>query len=148
MDEQFWLIVKDKPVLLASVMNALCGNAHISLEGDLSKCDFSHIPGTISTETQSLPRNTLWPKQDFVIIPLEPHTIQSILAQLKHLGRDLHAIIHIQIEKNGVREFGAYDNFHRDCVVSGPGVSEGLLQQLVSQDILYSFAPADKDRKD
>jgi hypothetical protein len=94
MDERFWLITKNKQALLAAMMNVLCGNAHISLEGDLSKCDFSGISGITSIEMQCLTRTTLWPKQDFIIIPLEQNTIQPILTQIKSLGHNLYEIIH------------------------------------------------------
>ena len=30
-----------------------------------------------------------------------------------------NAIIHIQIEKDGLLQFGAYDNFHPECIHFG-----------------------------
>jgi hypothetical protein len=142
MDEKFWIITKDITTLLTAMLHELCGNAHISFEGDLSKHNFSFIPGIMSVETEVLKRATFFPKQDFIIVPLETNTIPLILDQLmrsKDVWRD---IIHIQIERNGIIEFGAYDNFHPDCVVSGSNISRTLLEKLVSEGAIQSFAPA------
>jgi len=54
-----------------------------------------------------------------------------------------HAIIHVQIERNGVPELGAYDNFHPECVVTGPGVSSVLLEELKNANVLRAFKVAE-----
>jgi hypothetical protein len=142
MDAKFWLVTKDRLAVLIAMLYELCGNAHISFEGDLSKHNFSFIPGSMSVETEVLKRATLLPELDFIIVALEINTIPLILDQLmrsKDVWRD---IIHIQIERNGIIEFGAYDNFHPDCVVSGSNISRTLLEKLVSEGAIQSFAPA------
>ena len=42
-------------------------------------------------------------------------------------------IIHVQIEKGGVREFAAYDNFDPSCAVLGTGMSGGETERYLSQ---------------
>ncbi len=49
------------------------------------------------------------------------------------------AIIHIQIEKDGQLEFGAYDNFYPECIYFGSAVKEGVIQSLVSHNIMRPY---------
>ena len=61
----------------------LVGDAHISLEGDLRGLGVMDIPGASDLETATLKRNTVRPKQDFVVVPLEattprPSCLQSV----------------------------------------------------------------------
>jgi hypothetical protein len=72
--------------------------------------------------TAALKRNTLWPKQDFVVVPLEPLASKTIISAI---GRTVSGtIIHIQIEKHGLLQSGAYDNFHPQCIFFGSAVKE------------------------
>jgi hypothetical protein len=107
-----WIVVRDKPGLLIAMMRALAGSAHVSFEGDLSRCVFPPELGAEKNETPTLKRHTLVPELDFVVPPLEPHTVQPILGVVLPDRRFMDDIIHIQIEKNGRLEFGSYDNFH------------------------------------
>jgi hypothetical protein len=147
MEVKFWLNTKNKRALLTAMIYSLAGNAHISFEGDLSKCDFSKIDGATTTETETLTRTTQWPKQDFIIVPIEIETAQEILDQILLLKPSLPEIIHIQIEKNGVIEFGAYDNFHPDCVACGFSIPKDQLERLVSQGAIHSFTLDDNVQK-
>ena len=79
--KQHWLQARDKPGLLIAMMRHLVGGAFIALEGSLSRCDFSGIPGLSSEETLSLKRSTSYPILDFVVVPLEPDTMPRILEQ-------------------------------------------------------------------
>jgi hypothetical protein len=148
MDAKFWLNAKDRMALLTAMLHELCGNAHVSFEGDLSKLDFSVIPGSTTEENETLKRATLLPELNFMIVPLEINTIPLILDQLVlSKSTDLWIdLIHIQMEKNGIIEFAAYDNFHPDCVVSGSRISEALLERLVSEGTIQSFIPANVNR--
>src|SRR6266851_8942125 len=119
--------VRDRPAFLRRVMFELAGSAQMSLEGDLSRCHFSQDVIVTSDETAILKRNTIAPRQDFLVLQLTSETCGPILGQMmagKHLKR---AIIHVQIERDSVLELGAYDHFHRECVVTGPGISPALL---------------------
>ena len=134
-----WL-VRDKRRLLYAVMDVLAGNTHISFEGSLGAVQLSGVPGASEAETPVLKRSTTWPKQDFVVVPLEPSTTQTILSKLG--GSVPKSIIHVQIEKAGVLEFGAYDNFHPECLYIGKVVTEKLLESLSSQGVLVSAGRA------
>ncbi len=50
------------------------------------------------------------------------------------------AIIHIQIEKNGQLQFGAYDNFYSSSIYLGSEVKEDFIKSLVSQNIMRPYA--------
>lgn len=128
--------------MMHAVMSALAGGAHISFEGDLSGCRrLFELDGASAAETPVLKRNTLWPVQDFVVVPLEPENVVPILQEI--VGRRLvHEIVHIQIEKQGVLQFGSYDHFHADGCVVWLGVAEPSLQELKSKGILRSYEQA------
>jgi hypothetical protein len=130
-----WL-VRDKRRFLLAMMEELAGNAHISFEGNLRNLGFGSIPGASEAETTALKRNTLWPKQDFIVLPLDPSMGKSILSAIG--GTVPGSIIHVQIEREGVLEFGAYDNFHPECIYFRSGVRPEFLESMVSQGILKS----------
>jgi len=49
------------------------------------------------------------------------------------------AIIHIQIEKDRQLQFGAYDNFYPECIYFGSAVKEGVIQSLISENVMRPF---------
>jgi hypothetical protein len=136
-----WLDVRDKPALLHRLMRELAGGAQISLEGDLSSCRFAEDVVACRDETVILKRNTSVPKVDFVVLRLTPETIRPIFEQVMKAGIR-RAIVHVQIERGGVLELAACDNFHQDCVVTGPGVSPALLEELRKTNVLRDFKVA------
>ena len=135
------LDVRDRPEFLHRLMVELAGNALLSLEGDLSQCRFTDDVVISHDEMRTLKRNTIAPKQDFVVLRLTPETVDPIFKQVMAAGAK-HAIIHVQIERNGVPELGAYDNFHPECVVTGPGISPVLLEELKKSNVLRDFKVA------
>jgi len=147
MNEKYFIVAKDKASLLERMMEALQGNAHISFEGNLSKCDFSKIPGASSQETEVLKKITFFPVQDFIVLPLEKEIIRLILYQVLPNNRFSRDIIHIQIEKNNSLDFGSYDNFHPDCIACSETISAEFLQSLVTEGTLKSFDPVETPDK-
>jgi hypothetical protein len=133
---KFWK-VQDKRLLLLAMMEELAGDAHISFEGDFQGLRLLSMPGASQDETAALKQNTRWPKQDYVILALEPSMGKSIISAIG--GTVPNAIIHIQIEKNGQLQFGAYDNFHPECIFFGMGVKQAVLETLVSQIIMRPY---------
>lgn len=136
--------VLDKKRLLLVLMEELAGNAHISFEGDLKRLALQHLPDASNDPTEALKRNTLWPKQDFIIVPLEPSMSKNILAAIG--GTVPKSIIHIQIEKNGVLEFGAYDNFHPESIYLGKALDQGIIDSLVAEGIIRSYGQRRSER--
>ncbi len=134
--------VSDKPRFLHRLMIALAGDARLSLEGELSHCRFPEEIVVGSDETSTLKRHTLYPRQDFVVLRLSPETVEPIFKQVMAAGLK-RAIIHVQVERSGVLELGAYDNFHPDCVTTGPAVSLVLLEELKSTGVLHDFGKAE-----
>src|SRR5262249_29773056 len=122
-------------------MEEFAGGGRLSLEGDLSRCSFAEEVVLGREEVGLLKRNTLDPRQDFVVLRLEPETVDSLFKQVMAAGLS-RAIIHIQIECAGVLQLGAYDHFHPQCVVTGPGVSAALLSELKSKGLLRGFVVA------
>jgi hypothetical protein len=74
-----------------------------------------------SDETQVLTRNTLWPKQDFLVLPLEAEMVWPIMAAV---GRTVpRGLIHVQIQKERWLQLGLYDNFAPEFMFFGPGLT-------------------------
>ena len=143
-DERYWVNVRDKPSFLRRVMLALAGDAEISFEGDLSSVTFPPDLMNVS-ESDSLRRATVSPQMDFVRCPLNQTTVVPILNTLGSGKELVSEIIHIQISVSGKLEFGAYDQFHPDCVVTGSRVSRELLSELADCGIVRSFDFANKE---
>lgn len=135
-----WPDVRDKPAFLHRLMDEFAGG-RISLEGDLSRCAFPADAVLAHDEDGILRRNTLAPRQDFVILRLDPGAATTIFRQVMAAGLS-QAVIHVQIERAGVLELGAYDNFHPGCVVTGPGVDVGLLAEFQAAGVLRGFQVA------
>jgi|SRR5580700_10134417 hypothetical protein len=133
---KFWK-VQDKRRLLLAMMEELAGGSHISFEGNLRGLTLLNIPGVSAEPTAALTRSTLWPRQDFVIVPLEPSMGPKIITAIG--GTVPRAIIHIKIEKDGQLQFAAYDNFHSECIHFGSAVKEGAIQLLVSKNIMRPY---------
>lgn len=133
---KFWKVL-DKRRLLLALMEELAGDAHISFEGDLHGLAVLHMPDASDEPTPTLSRNTLRPKQDFVIVPLEPSMGKKIIAAIG--GTIPNAIRHIQIEKNGLLQFGAYDNFHPECISFGSAIKQALVESLISQAVIRPY---------
>jgi hypothetical protein len=145
----YWLVARDKPGLFVAMLRALVGDAaYVSFEGDLSRCtELFSLFGATSQESDTLKRKTVYPLQDFVIVPMESASIHSILEIVLPEARIVHDIIHVQIEKDGRLAFGAYDNFHKDCIVAWSELPLDLLADLRTSGVLrsYEFAPLHND---
>jgi hypothetical protein len=120
--------VRDKRRFLAAVLAELAGIAQVSFEGDLSSTSLFDVAGASSDETQVLKRNTLWPKQDFVVLPLEAEMVGPIMAAVG--GTVPRGIIHIQVQKDGRLELGLYDNFAPKCLFFGSSLTSTFLATL------------------
>jgi hypothetical protein len=137
--DRYWIVARDKPGLLVAMMRALAGNAHVSFEGELSRCVFPPALGPDARQTPVLKRQTVTPELDFVVLPLEPHSVQPILDVVLPDRRFMDDINHIQIEKNGILQFGSYDNFHPECIVCFLGVGQELLNRLRESGVIRSW---------
>jgi hypothetical protein len=138
-----WPDVRDKPAFLRRMMSELAGDdTRMSLEGDLSRCWFPESLVLGRDELGPLRRGTLYPRQDFIVLRLTPEAVGPIFEQASAAGLT-GPIIHVQIERSGVLELGAYDNFHPECTVTGPGVSAALLDELKRKGVLRDFRVAE-----
>ncbi|HET7872797.1 MAG TPA: hypothetical protein VFL42_09825 [Terriglobales bacterium] len=126
--------VRDKTALLLALMEQLAGNAHMSFEGDLKAFSILKFPASGYTETTVLKRHTIWPKQDFVVVPLEASSGPAILNAIG--GRVPRRIMHFQIEKAGVLEFGAYDSFDPECLFFGPALQGPFQESAISRGLV------------
>ena len=139
----YQLIVKKPIELLAILIENFCGNANLALEGELSHQDFSQIPGTSKIPTNILVRNTIWPEQDFIIMPIEVGTKDLIKGKiLSQVGLRTN-VLHILLEKEGVLVFAAYDTFDPDSVWLSNKADKKLLEELREARIIGGYKKVD-----
>ena len=130
--------IRDKRRFLAAAALAeLAGAARISFEGDLSSTSLPGVTGVSGEETQILKRNTLWPKQEFIVLPLEADSVEPIMTAVG--GTVPRSILHIQIEKNGQLELGLYDNFAPKTLFFGPALTQKFFEDLKSADVIAQW---------
>jgi hypothetical protein len=139
--QQRWKI-RDKRLFLIAVMEELAGTARISFEGDLSATRAFDMAGASKEETPILKRNTLWPQQDFIVLPLETESAKAIIAAIG--GTVPKSILHIQIEKSGRLELGLYDNFDPRATFFGLALTPRFLSTLQFEGIITHWT----DRED
>jgi hypothetical protein len=146
MDEWARIVPLDPAGLLIAMMRNLAGNAQITM-WEYGDFDFSGINGAREDEPVSRKGcgSLRWGHSDRVVIPLDPATIQRILDQILTEGLLREGMEHIEIERDGKLEFGAYDHFHPRCVGVGPGVPIEVLEELVSQGTIAYPDPEDDE---
>ena len=128
--------IRNKNNFLRAMMGLLAGNAHISLEGYAPV-----LPGLMDIAGASNKEATVCEKEGFsaaptyfVSVPLELETIRRILSKLG--GSIPRGVLHIVIEKDGERAFGAYDDFHPECIYFGHAVTEEMIASLIEDGLL------------
>ena len=124
-------------------MHELAGEAHISFEGELSKTHLLSLLGSSQAETSSLRRNTIWPKQDFVVLPLDSDSLKPIASAVG--GTIPRCILHIQIEKDGTLEFGMYDG--SQYLFLGPAFTNDFATRLETQGVIARAQPINLSAK-
>jgi hypothetical protein len=122
-----WKVLDENRLLLV-LMEELAGNARVSFEGELSGMTLISIPGA------SHESDDKWGK---VIVPLEPEMGDAIISAIG--GAITKAIVHVQIEKDGSLQFGAYDNFHPECIYFGTAIKPGIIESLVDHKIIKAI---------
>jgi hypothetical protein len=141
----YYRLVVKKPIELLDVL--LCifkEQAKISFEGDLSSCSFEEIPGTRTQPVEPLVRSTIYPKQDFVIIPIMASTLEIIRKKvLPQVGLRKN-VLHVLISKNDKLVFWAYDCFDQDCVGLSLSVPENQVMALCEKGILKEYKIVEK----
>jgi len=140
-EEAYWLDTKDRHGLFGALARELVGNAHMSIMGRIKGLNLEDIPGAAKAETAVLRHQTLFsiPREDFIVLPVEPETVEIILARIPAECWNEFRITHVQIEKDGKLEFSGCDYFDVNSTWVGDAVSENLLAGLVSNGILNRF---------
>ncbi len=116
-------------------------NAFISFEGVFTNLNLTSIPGVSFNVSPVLRRQTIKPKLDFCVVPINAQTVFLLKQQLSHsgvLGRN-GQIIHVQISQANELVFLACDNFHYECSVVSKTISVEFLEALVQQGVLRSY---------
>ena len=129
---------------MKSITSEFPEDSLLSIEGDLSKCDFSELGGSITEETDILKRNTTHPKQDFLIIPLNGNNKRSLIEDIFNRIGLRKNVLHIQVAYKNNLFFGAYDCFHPECVWIDAKLKETILSTLLSKRIISNYKCIEK----
>ncbi|UWZ81728.1 hypothetical protein [Occallatibacter riparius] len=143
MTNLYRLDTRDKPALLFTMLRVFASDqSRVAFEGNLANTELFRMEGASHEETEKLKRATTAPQLDFVVLPLTLDRVSEIerAIQSKIAFSGYRGIVHVQIERNEELVFGAYDNFDRDAVVVDGIPSVDLLDQLVSDRTLRSYA--------
>jgi hypothetical protein len=127
---------------LLAMMSAVAGSdARISFEGRLSQTELIGIEGVSFEEKRKLIREGIsFPLLDFLVLPLTSQMIPKIeKAIMSKITFSYEELVHIQIEKQVLLAFGAYDGFHEECVIASSAIPIALLSQLVRDRVLESY---------
>lgn len=115
-------------------MRELAGDAQIAFEGDLIGLNLAKLRVVSEGTIPELKRQTLSPKQDFVVVELNADAIPGIM---KVLGGTIpRAVIHIQIAKAGQLAFSACDNFDPDAIFFGEALSDDFVAFMQREHLL------------
>jgi hypothetical protein len=138
---QWWIETRDKPGLLWAFLRHFGKDSRVSFEGDLATLRLAEVPGASTAETAVLRRQTTHPTLDFVVIPVTPSALQILHERLSVSGlfQNGGALVHVQVEHEGHLVLGAYDNFHKDCVVAYEPTPVALLEQLKARGVIRSY---------
>ena len=144
---RWWLDTRDKPGLLWAFLRLCVGDGRASFEGDLQHLGIGDLPGATYDESDLLRRQTRWPRQDFVILPISVETLSTLKRSLGVSGlfKDGGALNHVQVEHHGRLLLRACDNVHRQCVAAYEPVPIALLDELVSVGVLRSYRRNPRD---
>lgn len=126
---------------MSALIEAFCGDAHISFEGDLSKLQWSAQTPVHPRISVLLRRQTCWPTQDYVVLPVEVETVLEIKRSVLPVVGLKKRVAHVQIEKRRQLVFGAYDWFGLGpgCVWVVQSVGTELLDRLRREGSLKSY---------
>ena len=75
------------------------------------------------------------------MVPINTETTRTLKRLLAGPGalNDAGLAFHTQVEHQGKLVLGAYDGFHRNCVIAHEPVPIALLDQLVTVGVLRSY---------
>ena len=126
--------VRDKRRFLAAALAELAGDAQVSFEGNLSGTSLSDVAGASSDETQVLKRNTLWPKQDFIVLPLEIRWCGRSWRQWVELCQRVSSMY--KSKKRGGSNLVCMTSFSPDSMFLGPGLTPLFIATLQEAGVL------------
>jgi hypothetical protein len=126
----FQVRVREPVDFIRAALTYFQPHCFLSLEGDLSHYDSSRVPDASDEPTEVLRRSTIWPKQQFVILPVTSMTLETISRQVLPQVGLKHRILHVQVAFGGRLVLGAYDAFHRECC---------WVDQCIGQDTISSW---------
>ena len=101
MTERYQLLVRRPITLLEALFDRFQGDAHLSLEGDLSQCNLRRIRALTKEPIGILTRNTSDPQQDFVVFSLDAETVELLKRQVLPRVGIGSWVLHVQIERSG-----------------------------------------------
>lgn len=139
MEQKYWITPRDKLRLLDELLKLLVGEAQISFEGNLSRCNLRGLEEHRISPFGELHRINKEPGSNFVAFALNNESIEAIARKLLNEECALHAIEHIQIQKHGELQVLIGDYFDEECISVGPLISVESLARLLSEGVIVDY---------
>ena len=135
-----------KPVdFVCSALRHFQPDCYLSLEGELSRCDPALVCGASRDPSALLRRNSTWPVQDFLILPVTAESTEIICHRILPQVGLKHRVIHVQLASAGRLVVAAYDNFDRECVWIDQEIGKDVIVSLVEAGTVGWYQPRQFD---
>ena len=134
--------IKDKNTAVLRLMQHYASDRSlISIEGYELINSFGKFEGCDIQETETLLRQTTWPKLNFYVLPLTENNVSAIFNEIqsKELLYYEEGIIHIQIAKDNERVFYGCDFLDPDCTVASGQIQKDFLEKLLDEGIISAY---------
>jgi hypothetical protein len=127
--------VLEPEAFISTVFQTLAGgDTRCSLEGRLDQFDFQ---GTVGhEESGALRRQTIWPWQDFVVLPLDRDAVPPLIQALVADPNWTEHVIHLMVERAGRLAVGPYDNLDPDGTWIGASIERAVLDRMVTMRVV------------
>lgn len=132
----------DAQKFIAHLLERFRGNdCRASFEGQLQELSLSTMNLASSLETEQIHRHTIWPKQDFCIVPVTQDSVSKLIEIVENPIAFLpDCIVHFQIEIGGQLLFGSYDNLDKSCFFAYPPITSKDLESMVQLGLLNGYS--------
>jgi hypothetical protein len=148
----FWVDPENKGALLVAAMRELASDdTTVAFEGNAESIESLNFPGVPDVKRNLCqPFTRQWGEVGkvyaVVVLPLTTSTLEEIVSEILPEGKFEHRIGAIQIQVGGEVQFLVGDNFHRECVSTGPLFRRDFLQNLVDRGVARGFYTTEEQR--
>ena len=133
----FRLNVKKSIPLFTAVIDKLCGNYNMSLEGDLKAVSFLGITNLVEKR-----KTSTHDQYDHVIFPLTVENVIVLKSLVPRIGIR-RRVVHIRIQQEDNTVFASYDWFDKGSVWIDANVGNEFVEHLLQEGVIREYKSAE-----